>query len=64
MDKCYFCKRVIWPWQMRYLGSTPAHAFCDLADFSEAVLFAIEHGLMTAQEARDNYRKKKLHSYG
>ena len=36
MKKCYYCKKLLWPWQRQYLGSTPAHASCDFLSFSEA----------------------------
>lgn len=27
--KCYYCKKIVWPWQYQYLGLPKAHAICD-----------------------------------
>lgn len=36
--KCYYCKKIVWPWQRQYLGLTNAHASCD----ADALLNKIE----------------------
>ena len=40
--RCYFCKLIVWPWQNQYLGTTTAHARCDLSAFWVAVQ---KHGI-------------------
>ena len=35
MKRCYFCKKVVWPWQRQYLGLMLAHAKCDLKAFRD-----------------------------
>lgn len=66
MKRCYYCRRMIWSWQRRYLGLTPAHADCDLWAFAREVrelgrLFPFQSDCRWAE---DQIEKRRKGSYG
>lgn len=36
MDRCYYCEKIIWPWQKRIVAEPMAHTGCDRQDFKKS----------------------------
>jgi hypothetical protein len=63
MKKCYYCKKIVWPWQSEYLGTTPAHKKCDIAGFNKEVYKLVESGIMDITWAQYNTKMRKNNCY-
>jgi len=63
MKRCYFCKKLIWPWQSEYLGITPAHANCDLIDFMDSIQNMTEKGIYTIEEGDQQIKNRTENAY-
>lgn len=60
MKRCFHCKRIVWPWQNQYLGTTPAHALCDMAAFAkDANEMLGEQGAFTQIQTRGMFSYEK-----
>lgn len=59
MEKCVHCKKVIWYWQSRWLGLTPAHSRCDAIEFSAATQKLYQEGFFTMEQMQENNAKRK-----
>lgn len=51
IKKCLHCKKIIWFWQSRFLGSAPAHKKCDMLKFEESLMELVKKGLFHKSEA-------------
>jgi hypothetical protein len=63
LERCIFCNKIIWPWQNRYLGSTPAHAVCDYSKLKEDIEMFVREGWMDNLTAHHNLLQAELHRY-
>ena len=63
MKRCSFCKKIVWPWQKQYLGSTPAHAICDLLSFEDHLNECVRSGFIDKELAEKQILKRKTKAY-
>lgn len=62
MQRCLFCKKIVWFWQPQYLGLDTAHKSCDYKIFCKGVDDLLALGFFTPVQAKTQ-KARRLQSY-